>query len=250
MNVKIKIIQHPSEKLISQLLKLFYQEWNEDISRWLDDLHFYLIEKNWELMYIESGNHLIGTAIYKHLPRTNSVAVAYLIVHKNFRGRGLGSLLMSEIEKVAQDIGASCVFFDSSEPLGKSKENFFINKLGYLIVKLPLLLPDEPPATYLFIKFLQPAQQQDNRYLKDLLMEYIFGSYSKKELEACKKIFRMTLSVIGSLNSVCLTKEPFLKKYIGTEYTKKPCREFSEEKLREFVSDVLEEITSQPCGTE
>ena len=147
-------VTYPSEKIIFQVARLLYQEWNDSIERWLDDVYFYLIEKNWRLTYLEKENRLIGAMIYKHLPRSNSVALSYIILHKDFREKGLGTFLLKRLENYATHMGALSVFFDSSEPLGRVKKYFFIDKLGYSIAKIPVLLPDEPPLTYLFIKFL------------------------------------------------------------------------------------------------
>ncbi len=231
-------IRSLSEEMISQIAELFYDEWDDDIERWLDDVRFYIAKKHWKLAYLREGNQLIGVLIYKHLPLSNSTALSYLIVHRKFRRKGIGTLLMKEIEKRAQYAGNLAIFFDTHEPIREQGKYFFLEKLKYRIVNIPILLPDEPPATYLFIKFLKDKKYLTSLYFETLLKEYVNESYSDDELKRYTDIFTLMLHSINSSNKIHLTKNLFLKKYVDTKYITNSCRELSLEDLEKFVEDV------------
>ena len=230
-------IRTHSEKTISQIAELFNDEWDDDIERWLDDVEFYIYKKHWKLAYLRDDDQIIGALLYKRLPLSNSMALSYLIVHKNFRGKGIGTLLMNEIEKRARHMGSLSIFFDTHEPTGEVRQYFFLKKLKYQIVNIPILLPDEPPATYLFIKFLKDNKPLTPLYFDILLKEYVNESYSDDELKIYSSIFDLMFYSIHSSNKIYLTKKLFLNKYVGTKYTIKSCRELSLEDLENFVED-------------
>ncbi len=237
-SIMITEIKKPvSQKIITQFANMLYDEWDGNMKRWLDDLKFYFEENNWNVLCLKHDNQIIGFALYKYLPLTNSVAISYVVIEKSFRGRGLGTLLTRKIEEFALRIKAESIFFESYEPL-RYRLHFFIEKLGYRIAKLPLLLPDEPPAMYFFIKFLRGQPKTAPEYYEKLLREYIQESYYEEELEKYSQIFELMFSSIRTLNSIQLTTTPFLVPYRNSIYTKKPCKELSLEELKKFVEEL------------
>ena len=83
--------------------------------------------------------------------------VAKLLVHQEFRRRGLGTLLMQVLERKARDLDLSLITFDT---VAHGPAEAFYRGLGFtragLIPKYALSLKDIPDDTAIFYKELAP----------------------------------------------------------------------------------------------
>jgi len=75
------------------------------------------VEKNGKLIGIVAGEYQSG-----------SIYISDLIVSNEFRGKGIGTLLMTEAEKYARENGANIIWLVTGKGL---RSNSFYKKFGY-----------------------------------------------------------------------------------------------------------------------
>ena len=108
----------------------------------------------------EENGMIAGTVLLQKVWAPNQqhrCEVAKLLVHRNFRRRNLGTLLMQALEKKARDVGFTLITFDSVA--GGPVEKFY-SDLGFTcaghIPDYAITSQDGMHATALFYKQLKP----------------------------------------------------------------------------------------------
>lgn len=195
-------------------------------------------------MYVADSrtNQKVAAQIYKFLPMTKSVGIGYVIVDENYRGKHIGTLMFRYVEeKVARKNGAKIIFSDTNEPIDKIHEQYNI-KNGYYYAKVPFILIDEPPATYLLVKPISVRLDEITpQYLKELYREYLENVYSVWErVYRSKDIVPLVEKYLDELvigkEKIEFTHKRFLKD-VDEKYKNKLSKYLDPVELEEFINE-------------
>ncbi len=75
----------------------------------------YGIESDYIFLFAEIDGKTVGYSCFGLIPVTkHSYDLYWIGVHNDFRGLGLGKILMSETEKIIKDLGGKSIFIETS----------------------------------------------------------------------------------------------------------------------------------------
>jgi GNAT superfamily N-acetyltransferase len=95
-----------------------------------------LVRGDQQFLVAELDGHAVGwvhTSIFEYIESDAFVVIGGLVVDKNFRGQGIGSLLMAQAEEWARSRGCSIVRLWSTST--RTASHRFYQDLGYTNIK-------------------------------------------------------------------------------------------------------------------
>ena len=73
-------------------------------------------ESGYEFVFVDIDGKPAGYACYGLIPCTKtSYDLYWIVVHNDYRGKGLGKTLLSEVEKHVKDLGGTAVYIETSD---------------------------------------------------------------------------------------------------------------------------------------
>lgn len=73
-------------------------------------------ESGYEFVFIETGGKTVGYACYGLIPCTKtSYDLYWIVVHNDHRGKGLGKVLLNEVEKEIKEWNGSAIYIETSD---------------------------------------------------------------------------------------------------------------------------------------
>ncbi len=105
---------HPYE------VKIAYEVAEEAVKKGEEESGYYFI-------FIEENGKIIAFASYGEIPCTkNRYDLYWIVVHNNYRNKGLGSILLAEVEKEINENGGKAIYVETS-----SKEKYIPTRAFY-----------------------------------------------------------------------------------------------------------------------
>lgn len=84
-------------------------------------------ESGYHFIFIEENGKTIAFASYGEIPCTkNRYDLYWIVVHNNYRNKGLGSILLAEVEKEINESGGKSIYVETS-----SKEKYIPTRAFY-----------------------------------------------------------------------------------------------------------------------